>query len=119
MKRIKIIKHKKNKILFINLSDLDYEQIIITLKNAGEIISKRQKNSVLLLADVSNINFKDRKILSSINEFLLNNEKYFKSGAVIGLTGIYKTILKSFKNKIKINFSIFDNINDAQEWLVK
>jgi hypothetical protein len=119
MKRIQIFNYKKRKILFVNLADLNYDEIADTLKKTSNIISKEPEKSILLLTDVSNINFKNRRTLACINEFLLNHQSYLKAGAIVGLTGIYKTMLKSFKNKININFSIFNTVDEAKEWLIK
>lgn len=116
MERVRFITHKDRKILHIDFSGCSSEEMMTYMREAQRIISSQPEGSVLTLTDVTNARY-NRKVSAALKEFANANKPFVKAAAVIGVTGMKEVILNAIILFTRRNFSLFDRIDEAKEWL--
>ncbi len=120
--RVKWVTHKGKKILVIDYKDYQIEKIkndeyLKYLTEARKIINKQPLKSLLIITDITDAGF-TKKSNDAMREFARKNTPYVKASAVVGVTGLKKVVITAIKVVTKRNLKIFDNIEDAKDWLV-
>ena len=85
------ISHRGKKILLIDFSRSEIEQIEDTISQAKPIIAREPAMSVLCLVDTTESKF-DIKISQALQEFSAHNKPYMKMTALVGVEGLQKVI---------------------------
>ena len=112
------MKYKGKKILFTDYSNADASEVISILNESIETTCKQEKESVLLITDVTDARY-DKKSWQIARERVKETRPYVKATAVIGIEGPKKfmfTVLKMVSKRQ--HFKVFDDIEDAKEWLI-
>ena len=82
-------------------------------------IAKHPKNSLYTITDVENVRF-DTKTKEIVSQYMMNNKPYVRYGAVIGLDGIKKIMIKAiFTLSGRSNMHFAYTKEQAIEWLLK
>jgi hypothetical protein len=118
MKRIDFIDYKGKQILYMDFSNLLPENLPSYLEEAKTVISSQPEHSVLIMTNVTNLRF-DYNLSQAIMDYTKHNKPYIKASAIIGLSGLQSIILNSIKLSTGRDFALFDNIDEAKEWLVQ
>jgi len=69
------------------------------------------------LADVTDAAF-NSELTHALQKFTSENKPYVIAAAVVGITGLKEIILDAVAKFSRRNFKIFDNLDEAKDWLV-
>ena len=116
MERVRFITHKDRKILYIDFSGCNPEELMTHMREAQRIISSQPEGSVLTLTDVTDARY-NRQVSAALKEYTNSNKPFVKAAAVVGVTGMKEVILNAIILFTRRNFSLFDRIDEAKEWL--
>lgn len=111
MERVYFTEYKGKKLLYIDMSKCNAEEMFAVIANAAEIIRSQPEKSVFSLTDVTDAWF-DPEVNDAMKEFLSGNKPYVVAAAVVGVSG--SKIMKIFGRKLVL----FDTVEQAKEWLV-
>jgi hypothetical protein len=116
--KFKWIEFKGKEILFNDRSNLSPEDIIKNVNEAKELITKSGKRKILYLVDNSNNNVIP-KVKDHIKKVGKELDPYLLKSAVIGTTPAQKVLINILNNITKMSVKVFDNLENAKEWLVE
>ena len=112
------ITHKGKRIFFIDFSDCNAEEILSRIESSRSIIQSQPEGSVLTLTYVRNARF-DRKVSQSLKEYSRDNKRFVRAAAIVGLSGLMEIILQAVVMFTRRQFSIFENLEEAKDWLAE
>jgi hypothetical protein len=115
--RVKFIKHGGRDILFLNFAGSNTNDVLCTIDEAKQVIGVQPEGSLLTLTDVTNARFNEA-VTEQMKEFTAHNKPFVKAAAIIGISGIKKIIFEAVMMFSKRKIHIFENVNEAKEWLV-
>lgn len=118
MSRVNFIGHKGKHILFIDFSKASTEEVLAIIKEAKLLIALQPLNSLLTLTDVTEGAYNPRTS-PEMREYIAHNKPYVKAAAVIGVKGLKKVIFDTIVLLTKRRMALFDNAEDAKDWLIK
>lgn len=118
MGRVNYINHKNKKILHIDFSNLNKDEILEVIEEAKSMIVKEPLNSILTLSDFTNISF-DKTATKNLEEYAEHNKPYVKAGALLGITGLKKIIYNAILKITGRKLEVFSDAKPAKEWLIK
>ena len=112
--------HKGVKYIYNNYSgfDTDLEALTKEVTRAEDMICRAPEKSVLALTDVRRT-VTTRIIVNLFKKSAMRTEKYIAKHAVIGVSGIQKIIADAVMRVSGQSLTLFDNIDDAKDWLVE
>jgi hypothetical protein len=115
---IEWIEHKGKKILFVDFKGCrnDDDRMQIFNKYLEEI--KKVSSKVLLFFDFTD-NFVSESLLKKANESSEWTKKNIDKAAILGITGVKKVLLNSFKIFTKIDLTTVNTREEALEHLIK
>ena len=113
------VTHKGQKIFYIDLSDfqLDHESFIKELGAAETITCQQPENSLLVLTDV-NGTIVSPEVMNFAKGSSARTMKHVRKTAVVGITGMRKFLLGAVSRFSGQRFSVFDDVEEAKDWLV-
>lgn len=119
-KEINFIEHKEQKILFVDFSNFETtEQLLTQVNKAGnkikELINSDEQN-LLMFTDISNSQI-NRTTLSKLKEIGKLGKPILKKSAIIGVTGAKKSLLNIINMITKMPNKAFDTKTEAFDWL--
>lgn len=91
MAEIKWIEYNGKKILLMDFSYSEKQEVVEAVKKTMSITEKEQPGSVLGLVDVSKSSF-DNDVAASMKELAKHNKPYIKMSVIVGVDGIKKVI---------------------------
>ena len=110
------ITHRGKRIFFIDFSDCDVDEVLSRIENTRSIIQSQPEASVLTLTYVRNARF-DRKVSQRLKEYSRDNKPFVRAAAVVGLSGLMEIILQAVAMFTRRQFTIFETIEEAKDWL--
>jgi hypothetical protein len=120
MERIKFMAYKGHKILVIDHSGLDENEIIENIKKGSRFLMdyKSAENQILLITDFRNT-YGTNKVMDALKTpEAMEGMKKVKKTAVIGITGVKKILLNAYNRFTSKNVYAFNTMEEAQEYLV-
>ncbi|GFO56407.1 hypothetical protein GMSM_34140 [Geomonas sp. Red276] len=118
VQRVGFIREGGKLIFKLDFSKLTLEEIKEVIAYGKPMISRMQKGTLLSLTDVSETEFDDQA-KEVFKELLEYNKPYVQAGAVVGVNGWRKLVyMVSLKMSGRNNLKLFDNPNDAKDWLL-
>lgn len=118
MERVKFIKHQWRQILLLDFSDSSVDESMKTMNEAKKVIRSQPKSSMLILTDVTGARY-NMEVVEKLKEFTNENTPYVKASAVVGLDGLKKIVYNAVVMFSKRKLSVFDNIQQAKDWLIE
>jgi hypothetical protein len=118
MGRVNFVNHLGKQILHIDLSNLTYDQMVIAVEEAKQVIAGQPLNSLRTLTDISNSEFTS-KVTAAMKQYTAHNKPYVKAAAIVGATGLRKAlvfVVASFSGR---DLAPFDDVASAKDWLAK
>lgn len=117
--RSKWIEHRGVKIFFQDFSGLMYDAKALQ-KELTEVqaeVIKQPKNSMLVLADFQDTNITS-EMMPILNASSAQTKDYVRKTAVLGVTGIKRTLADLLTRLTGQQLKYFDNEATAKDWLV-
>jgi dihydroxyacetone kinase DhaKLM complex PTS-EIIA-like component DhaM len=115
--RIKFIKYGGKDILCLDFVGCNTTEVVAVIEEAKRVIRTQPEGSLLTLTDVTDARF-NQEVTERMKEFTANNKPYVKAAAIVGISGIKKIIFEAVMMFSKRKIHIFENMNDAKEWLI-
>lgn len=115
--RVKFIEHQRKKILLLDFSNSDTEQVLKIIEAAKRLIRTKPEGSLLTLTDVTNARFDD-EVGKGLKEFTLHNKPFVRAAAVVGVTGLKRIIFGAVVAFSKRKLEAFDSREQAKSWLI-
>jgi hypothetical protein len=116
---LSIISYKNKRIISLDYTNVGKDKVKtveLIEKGADEYI-KQGKDSALVLANVTNINF-NMDILNSFKKSREKTKGYTKKEAVFGVKGLAKAGYNFVVGLTSRTTKVFDTEQEAKEWLV-
>ena len=117
MERVRFITHKWRQILLVDFSHCSVDEALQTMDEAKEIIRSQPEFSLLVLTNVTNGRY-NLDVIEKLKEFTAGNKPFVRASAVVGLDALKKVIYNTVVMFTKRTFSVFDDIEEAKEWLI-
>jgi len=119
MIRVKWIDNEGRRILYLDLSYIkDIDEISNILKQTESNINNKPIKSVPIIVNAHKLKL-DSEVGQIIMIFLMDNEKYIKALAILGLSGIKRRILSKYiKSYGRDDIGIFRDIEEAKNWVI-
>ncbi len=119
MSGTKIINYKGINIFYMDFSNAkSREEINEVLTESINYIRYQPKNSVIALTNMTDMFF-NNDIRNDFQEFLKGNKSFIKISSVFGMSGLARFLFNSLMKVTGREVRSFENMNDAQEFLVK
>lgn len=114
------IEYKNKKIIYSDYSNQSGEQILNTLKEVEAFylkLDKQKKYLSLSTFEGSHVSQDFMKVSKEIGKETF--EPRILKGALIGITGVKKVLLKAYNLFSNSDLTPFDTEEQAKEWLIK
>lgn len=114
----KWIEHNGKKIFFQDFSNHFYnaEAVKKELEEVQDIVKAEPANTVLVLSDFRNTNI-SREVLPIMNAASAATKDHVKRTAVLGVTGVKRTLADMLTKLTGQPLKYFDQELDAKDWL--
>ena len=112
------INYKGKKIFYVNCSHLDPKSLAVEFEAVEKIITAEPLNSVLILTDVRGF-ITSPAALDAFKQSTARLKKYIRKETAIGITGVKNKFLESIQQFSGVKPVVFDDIDQAKEWLVQ
>jgi hypothetical protein len=117
MGSVNFTEYQDKRILIINIAHCELEEIVSIIKETKKIISKEKEGSVLALTNVIGVH-PSIAITKVLKDFVTFNKPYVRASAVVGVSNLQKITLEIVAKFSNRNFALFNNIDEAKNWLV-
>ncbi|WP_422361863.1 hypothetical protein [Reichenbachiella sp.] len=117
MPRVSTLTAQDQTIVFTDLTQVSAEEAPAIMDEAANVISQHPPKSVMSLVDMTDMRF-NKVVIAKVTEIARINEPYVKLTAIVGLNSVAKLIAKSVIKLTGRNTGLFDNRDDAKEWLL-
>jgi hypothetical protein len=117
MEKVQFIQHNGKEILLLDFSRCTVTDALAIIDEAAVTIRTRPQQSLLTLADVTDMRFDD-KLNQRMKEFTALNKPYVKAAAVVGVTGLKKILFQAVMTFSKRKIHAFDDRETAKAWLI-
>jgi len=117
MERIQFVRHNGKEILLLDFSRCTAKDALVIIDEAAATIRTRPQQSLLTLADVTDMRF-DNTLNQRMKEFTAHNKPYVKAAAVVGVTGLKKILFQAVMTFSKRKIHAFDDREAAKAWLI-
>lgn len=116
----KWIEHKGKKIFYQDFSNHFFNEkaVINELKEVQEIILSQPENSALVLSNFSNTEITSA-IMPLLNEASKKTKAHVSKTAVVGVSGIKRTLGDLLSKITGQALMYFNNENEAKDWLAE
>lgn len=119
MERTRFITHKGERVLYVDFSNLqDKDEILTTIEQAKPIIAQQPEHSLLVLTCVQDTR-SDGPVSQAMKEFAAHNKPYVKASAVVGVSTVQRVILEAVRLFARRDLHAFESLPAAKEWLVE
>ncbi len=115
--RVSFVNHKDQRVLLIDLSEANVTEISTVIEQSRLVIGQAQPQSLLTLTDVTNIVIRD-VTTRQIVQFVIDNKPFVRAAAVVGVSGLARSILATTNLMTGRNIKPFDTREQALDWLV-
>ena len=115
------VTHQGKRVFISDFSNLNYDVAAVheECEAIKVALADELPKSILAIVNMEGT-FANEKIVGEFRQLLPTTNKYVKRRAVIGLKGFRRHFV-FFVTKVvgEVNFSIFDSLNEAQDWIVR
>ena len=126
MTGIKFISHKNKQILYLDFTNMKAMEALNHLENSKTVIIKQPRRTIFLLVNASGMHvegnlpgFIKSYVIKIINDYLTFCSHYVIASAVIPPVKLNKDFISSIKRPKEGSVGIFEDIENAKEWLVE
>ena len=115
--RLQFELHQGKRILVIDYSHCEVEQMKEMIGLTRTLISTQLSNSLLTLSDVTGATF-NIEVVEQIKEMTRHNAPYVRKAALVGVTGLQALIYNVVQTFSKRNIPIFSSKEEALKYLL-
>lgn len=114
------IEHNGQQILYQDFSNLFFNEkaVMEELEQVQSIVLSQPENSVLVISDFSNTEV-TMNLLPILNESSSKTKSHVRKTAVLGVTGIKRTLADLLTRITGQPLMYFANENEAKDWLTQ
>lgn len=116
MTRSRFIQHKGREIYMLDCSGCEPHEIVDIIDECARQVQSRPEQSVRTLTIAGGGKF-DNSVINRLKELTQGNAPYVEKAAVVGITGLYKVIMNAVKMFSKREFHLFDDLEEAKDFL--
>jgi hypothetical protein len=116
--RIRLITHKEAKILLLDFTGCEAEEVEALCVEIKNMITKQPRDSVLVLADFTGAKF-TREAMARMKEVLVFDKPHVHKAAWVGVESMPKVFYDAVKNFSRRELPSFNTREEALEWLVE
>lgn len=116
--RVRFIEHQGKRMLFIDFRSCSAAEISALLPEIQTAVTSEPRGSVLSLSDWSNAQV-SRDVAEQIKKTLVLDRPHIKRTAFVCVDKLPKVFLDGFKHFAQRNFTVFQNVEDAKNWLAQ
>lgn len=117
MERVRFLEHNGKEVLLLDFSHCSVEAAFDVIEKASAVIRAAPPESLLTLSDFTGIIFA-YDLHQKLKEFTALNKPHVRAAAVVGVTGLKKTLLEGVMLFSQRRLPIFENREAAKAWLV-
>ena len=119
MERVSFVTHRGVRILQVDYSGMEeLPELLRVADRACRVMEKEEKNSVLVLVDLSQTRYSLR-LVRSLGELAVTNAPYVRARAVVGLPGFVAPVVREVARFSGRPIEMFDECEPALDWLVE
>lgn len=111
------ISHEGRRILEVDFSGGEPDELVEVMEEAEDLIEGETKNSVYTLTLTEDAHF-NTTVVERLKEFTDHNKPWVERSAVVGISGLQKVVLQTVEKFSDREFEVFDEAEDALDWLV-
>lgn len=115
--RFQWIEYKGNEILSIDFSNLYAENFTNAIKKLRSLVENTEKENIYALLDTSG-SYINAEVFKELRKTAEGVNKKIKKTAITGSTNIQQIFIKILRKLTHIDFELFDDEEDAKEWLI-
>lgn len=118
MERSRFITHQGREIFVLDCSNCSAQMVHDIIDECAKQVRSRPEKSVRTLTIASGAKF-DGETISKLKELTKGNEPYVEKAALVGISGLYKVLVTAVMMFSKREFNLFDEKQDALDFLAK
>jgi hypothetical protein len=118
MERAKWIEHKGKRIFEMDCTNASLEEMNQVIEECIKEVRSQPEQSVFTLIVAGGTAFSGETI-GNLKELARDNAPYVKASAIVGVTGLYKVVFNAVALFSKRRFDLFDNVEEARDYLAK
>ncbi len=115
---IRFITHQGKQILLVDLSNRSAGEVEKIVRALPEVVTTRQRGSVLILSDFTGASF-DEEAIRTMKETAVFDKPYIKKSAWVGAENLPELFSENLKSFSRREFPTFKTREEAMTWLVK
>jgi len=116
--QVGFIEHKNKRILYIDFSNCELEDIVSIIGQSKQFISKESQGTVLTLTNVTDAR-NNAAVVRVLKEFTTFNRPFVKAGAVVGIDGLKKAVFEAIVKFSGRKLAVHEDVEKAKDWLVE
>lgn len=108
--------HNGKSYIFLNLNNLSDFEIISALYIMSDWVKDKERNSVRVLTDLTGIKagFNTHMVIRQISKL---NQKYIGKSAIVGISRRVYPFYKIYKSFTKSEAKVFENLQEARDYV--
>jgi hypothetical protein len=118
MNGVKTIEVKDKKIIVIDLSGMELRELVAVVTEAKDLIRSQPPGSVLTLTDFTDAQATPA-VTRVLKEFAYGNRPFVKAAALVGVTGVMKSIYVAVMIFSSRKIPVFSDREKAVKWLLE
>lgn len=118
MSGVTVLSERDKTIVFTDLAHLSADDSSKVMIEAMRVVSRYPLKSVLSLVDMTEMRF-NKVVIARTTDIARKNEPYVIATAIVGLNSVAKLIAKSVINLSGRNTNLFDDLEEAKQWLLE
>lgn len=117
METSKFILHKGKEIYQLDCSKCQPEDFAPIIQECARTVQSQPEKSVVTLTIAGGGRF-DKETIDQLMHLTRDNERFVKKSAVVGVSGLQKIVLQTVSAFSKREFKVFDDLEQAKDYLV-
>lgn len=116
MERAKFVEHKGKQIFKMDCTAASLQEMNTVIEECILQVRNKPEKSVLTLTIAGGTDFSGETI-SKLKELARDNTPYVKTGAIVGITGLYKVVFNAVAMFSRRRFYLFETVEEAMDFL--
>ncbi len=116
--RVMFIRHKQKEILSINFSEVTYDEFLVEIKKARDIISQQPPQSIRILTNLKQLRV-NKEMIKTFKEYIELNKPFVLACALFGVSEQTKVLFQTVIALAHRDIQIFDTEEQAKDWLAE
>lgn len=110
------VEYKGKKILCLRYLTSTKEEFLPQLEEVKALVASHPRNSLLIMTVLGDLRF-DAEIAAAVKEYIAHNKPYVKASAVIGVSGLRKSLYNAIVYLTRRQIKICQTEEEALDYL--